>query len=344
MSIINPHTSRAAGIILTAGIYNADHINHTSNAQTLNTDKVETSRAIATGSGLQGGGNLTADRTLSPDYATQAEAEDGTAATKIANPLRVRQGTINQVGQCRLTLSGANLLLAPFDGNRLFINGSIRTLPDAGITLGSGALAVDTTFNIYAFWSGSAIVLEAVTTAAAVQAGTGIVIKTADATRTFVGMARTITGPLWVNTPAQRFVISHFNRRSIACANAFAANRTTTSVTFVELSSTERAEFLNFADEGCNFDVSGAGQHGTANAIQYTTIGFSDATPEEGASRFQAVTVNVPYPVALSAGNSALAAGYNYATVVGRVTSGTGTWLGSVTVGERLALTGTVRD
>jgi hypothetical protein len=41
MSTINGHTTRANGTILTAAIYNFDHVNHVSNAQNLNTDKVE---------------------------------------------------------------------------------------------------------------------------------------------------------------------------------------------------------------------------------------------------------------------------------------------------------------
>lgn len=41
MSIINGHTTRAIGTVLTAAIYNADHSNHVVNAQTLNADKME---------------------------------------------------------------------------------------------------------------------------------------------------------------------------------------------------------------------------------------------------------------------------------------------------------------
>ena len=124
MSTINTHTTRAAGTILTAAIYNADHVNHISNAQNLNADKLEgatppvvdghaalwlgttgaalktagyapaniaiTITAAASG-GLTGGGDLSANRTLSADFADQATAEAGTSATKVMSPLRVRQ-------------------------------------------------------------------------------------------------------------------------------------------------------------------------------------------------------------------------------------------------------------
>jgi hypothetical protein len=48
-------------------------------------------RAILAGTGLTGGGTLAADRTLAADLATQAEAEAGTASTKLMTPLRTAQ-------------------------------------------------------------------------------------------------------------------------------------------------------------------------------------------------------------------------------------------------------------
>lgn len=40
MATVNPHTTRAAGIILTAAIYNADHQNHVTNATSINSEVV----------------------------------------------------------------------------------------------------------------------------------------------------------------------------------------------------------------------------------------------------------------------------------------------------------------
>jgi len=41
MTVINPHTTRAPGTVLTAAIYNFDHTNHISNASALNAAKIE---------------------------------------------------------------------------------------------------------------------------------------------------------------------------------------------------------------------------------------------------------------------------------------------------------------
>ncbi|HEV8077856.1 MAG TPA: hypothetical protein VGP45_05675, partial [Marinobacter sp.] len=52
---------------------------------------VPSSRQVATGTGLAGGGDLSADRTLSADFASQAEAEAGTATDKVMSPLRTAE-------------------------------------------------------------------------------------------------------------------------------------------------------------------------------------------------------------------------------------------------------------
>ncbi len=109
MATITGHTTRSAGTILTAAIYNADHVNHINNATALNNAKLEgaagpvtdghavvfngtsgaslrtlaafpvaATRAVNTSGGLSGGGDLSADRTLSI-------ATNGVTADKLAN-------------------------------------------------------------------------------------------------------------------------------------------------------------------------------------------------------------------------------------------------------------------
>lgn len=109
MTTITGHTTRAAGTVLTAAIYNTDHVNHVTNATNLNSTKLEgaagpvvdghgvifngtsgaalrtlaaapvpDTRQITAGTGLTGGGNLQADRTLSL-------ADDGVTNAKLAN-------------------------------------------------------------------------------------------------------------------------------------------------------------------------------------------------------------------------------------------------------------------
>lgn len=63
----------------------------TSAIQTQLDAKALQSTTIATGTGLTGGGDLSASRTISPDIASQAEAEAGTASNKLMTPQRTAQ-------------------------------------------------------------------------------------------------------------------------------------------------------------------------------------------------------------------------------------------------------------
>ncbi len=97
----------------------------------------------------------------------------------------------------QLTKSGANLQFATYAHNLIPINGRLEIIPDTPPTLGTGGLAASTTYNIYAFMSGATLTMEASATAKAQQAGTGVPIKSGDATRTFLGTATTDAGILW---------------------------------------------------------------------------------------------------------------------------------------------------
>ena len=79
-------------------------------------------------------------------------------------------------------------MLKPEGGNLIWINGALETIPDAGVTLAPTGNAANTLYYIYAYMSGSTMMLEYSTTGYAVQTGTGVRIKTGDATRTFVGL------------------------------------------------------------------------------------------------------------------------------------------------------------
>lgn len=66
------------------------------------------SRVVSAGTGLTGGGDLSADRTLAADFATAAEALAGVVTNKVMSPARVRQaaGAVTR-GSIFLDLAGA---------------------------------------------------------------------------------------------------------------------------------------------------------------------------------------------------------------------------------------------
>ena len=114
--------------------------------------------------------------------------------------------------QCRLT---------PFNGNRIPINGGIEEIPSAGVNLSNSGLSSGTTYYVYAYMNGSAMALEASTTAPADDAtrrNEGVRIKGQDPTRTLVGMV--LLTPVsnvvsFLDSSDRRHVISWFNRRRI---------------------------------------------------------------------------------------------------------------------------------
>jgi hypothetical protein len=227
-------------------------------------------------------------------------------------------------GQCRLTKSGSNLLLSPFQGNLLTTNSVDRIIPDAGVTLGTGGLSASTTYFIYAFDNAGTLTLEASTTAPVVQAGTGIRIKGGpDATRTLVGMARTTAGTAWIDDAENRLVISYFHRRTIHLKKD-GPGGTTTATSLTEINSGFRLTYLTWADEAVHIGYSGAASNNTAN--QFVGVGLApDGTPINPLVFQQDATANNNASITISTLVSQTEAVHDL-RLFGIVQSGTGTY------------------
>lgn len=263
--------------------------------------------------------------------ASQAEMEAGTeSALRAVSPLRVKQAILalaasSQHGQCRLAKSGASLLLSPLNGNKLIINGTVQTIPSAGVTLAAPATS-GTTYFIYAYMNTGTMTLEYSTTGHATDSTTGVEIKSGDATRTLVGMARTVSSA-WVDSATQRLVISYFNRRSISAVYAFAAGQSTSSVSFVELNSAYRIEFLTWGDEALQVSGSASVNHSTASwTTNYWAVWLDGGAPAGAYTQGSVGGVGVYANMSVAYSSSAYAEGYHYATGAGATSSGTATY------------------
>ena len=227
-------------------------------------------------------------------------------------------------GNCRLVLDGSSLKLSPFNGNLLTINGAAYAVPSAGVTLAAPATN-GTTYFIYAYMNSGTMTLEASTTGHATDSTTGVEIKSGDATRTLVGMARTVSSA-WVDSISQRFVLSYFNRQAKRLERSFSADRTTTSTTFVEINSEIRTEFLAWGDEALWFSSCGAfSNSGTSNIFSRLAL---DGTSAWFAQVFSAAGTGFSVPLTMSA-PTLPTEGYHYATILGKVEGATGTWFGT---------------
>lgn len=180
--------------------------------------------------------------------------------------------------ECRMVKSGSNLVLLPFNGNMITVDGEPRTIPDAGVALSPAGRSTGDTGHIYARWDGSNIVLEFSTTAFTLASG--LPLKTGDATRICVGFARAIAGPAWCDETRRMFVLSYFNRRPKFSASSVIAN-TVTGTTPVDMyDASSRAETLAWADEvlevaanGAIYNHSAAGNTSSRISLSGTGVG-----------------------------------------------------------------------
>ena len=231
-------------------------------------------------------------------------------------------------GQCRLTFDSPNLRLNRFNGRLITINGVAEEIPSSGVALAATGLTVGTLYYIYAWMNSGTMTLEASTTAPATHTD-GTQIKTGDATRALVGMARPITGPAWVDSATQRFVRSWHNDPGVFGRNRFTAARSTTSTSAVELNTEIRVEFLVWSGEAVHASANGCHQNNGTNNT-YTQIvydGTTESTPRYGFSVARESSA-APSSIGISYTRRNLSEGYHYATLFGFVSAGTGQWQG----------------
>lgn len=263
------------------------------------------------------------------DTPTAPTAAVATNTTQLATTAFVRAeigAYAGHFGQCRLSKSGANLLLLPHNGNRLTIDGVARTVPSGGVTLAPPATS-GINYFIYAYMVGAVMTLEASGTAHATDATTGVEIKSGDPSRTLVGMARTVSSA-WVDTLQQRFVATWHNRALRSVNNTLKANRTTSSTSAVELSiAGDRAEFLCWAGDVDISHQATAQFTGAGNTlIGWTVLDGSfltgGSTLSFGAGAGEAFYIGGRI-------GATVGEGYHYVGIGGQVGTGTALWVSS---------------
>jgi hypothetical protein len=189
--------------------------------------------------------------------------------------------------------------------------------------------------------SGATMTLEASTTSHSADSN-GIETKSGDSTRSLVGMARTVTGPAWVDSSAQRFVRSWFNDAGFNQASSLGSDTTHALNSWAELSSSLRLEFLTWSNEAVSFNINGFNYAAATEGKSYgTTVGIDGvATLLDGwcvaASFLPSSGVNYT-PISFGA-PQALSEGYHYGTVAVRsFDAATVTWKGAGSGSARLA-------
>lgn len=196
-------------------------------------------------------------------------------------------GAPQPVGQCYMTLaSTTSILLVPQDGNQLFINGSYRTIPSAGVSIAPGAFPLvsgGATYNIYAMWNGTAIVLEAANVARATDTTYGHQIKSGDPTRTLVGKAWYNNGGTFdFGLPTSVLLyISWFNRRRRVASVTYPASGSpnyATTISPVDIATIPgmggQNYFLSWGVDASVTYTNGPVNLGAAGIVYFFNVGF----------------------------------------------------------------------
>ena len=276
--------------------------------------------------------------TLVATVATKADS----AAT--ASALATKQDMTDlSFGHCRLALDGSDLRLSRKGGKLLTINGVHEVIPTSGVTLSSSGLTPGTLYYIYAFMSSGTMMLEPHETGHSTDTASGIEIKTGDATRTLVGMVRPVTGPAFADTASRRYVRSWYNRKPLSLRNKFTAARSTTSLTWAEVNTEIRCEFLVWGDENADLGLHSSIFVSTAGNRQGTALTI-DGVAIDASWTIEAIPNGTgAYPLAIRRVESGLSEGYHYATLAGIVSSGTGNWHSGVTGVSNTTITGLIQ-
>jgi len=243
-----------------------------------------------------------------------------------ANPLQTNTLAFFQHGQCRLDKAGSNIALTPLNGNKLVIDTNVQTIPAAGVTLAPTGLTPNTTYYIYAYMVSTTMTLEASVTGPATNAATGVVIKTGDATRTLVGMARAVTGPAFADTENQRFVISYFNRKSILTRVSATSSFTLASASPVEINAGMRNEFLTWGNSYVEHSITTTAINSAGNTTISVGIGYDGVSLQTGVISGAQTNANTPMAFNTLIRRLNLSEGYHYSTFIAFHTAATTTF------------------
>lgn len=242
-------------------------------------------------------------------------------------------------------VSATQIRLDPQDGNTIWVYTAAagwarRTIPSAGVTAANTSiyingtsgqnLVLSTGYYVYLFDLAGVLTMDFSTTAPAVDATTGLYIKTGDSTRLLIGIVKT-------NASAQfqvngRGVLSWYRRRAIQVTGAaFTGAATTASVSYVELEVAAAVNFLSWGEEAIQAQFMGSASNSTAAQTHITCLVLDGATVALGGTQLgvdSAVhTVTANYRDNVSCGGMATVTAVSHScTVNGKVGANTGTW------------------
>jgi hypothetical protein len=236
--------------------------------------------------------------------------------------------------------------LFPHNGNYVcFPNGDLIAIGASGVSStynnatinGTAAqtLSADTTYYAYVYNNSGTLVIDWSTTGPAWDSATGIRIKTGDATRVLVGLARTNSSSQFDDSATKRNVASWNNRRDRNMLNSYSTTRAfLTATPYTEVDTEIRVEFVTWGDSAVhmaqNCVVTNADDDFELNVIP-AIDGSSSGAPVGAYTGSSGIDANDEHGVG-SAGFATPAVGHHYITVMATYSSGSVTFTAKSTL------------
>jgi hypothetical protein len=256
-------------------------------------------------------------------------------AVPIVNDFRLSLTTGLPVTTADVTAAGT-LYAVPKTGNRISLYNGAKWIPytsaefSLALTLTSGK-----PYDVFCYQNAGVPTLEVLvwtndtTRATALAYQDGVLIKSGDATRRYLGTLYASGANTTEDSETKRYLWNYYHRVTRNTKAAFTAARTTTSGTVVEINTEIRNQFvLGVAEDAVQMYSIGTLQNSGASDT-YSGIGVDGTTVEAGATRINNGATDAEIFSFHSYRVKILAAGFHYVTVLGATGGGTtGTWAG----------------
>jgi hypothetical protein len=244
-------------------------------------------------------------------------------------------------------VNSTTLSFKPFKGDLIKINGQIYNIPSAGIAgLGvtgvflNGAagqnLAATSLYYVYVFDNAGVLTADYSLTghgASTTAGNVGTEVKSADDTRTLIGMVFTGGTPVFSSIVSNRSVLSWFNRRRVAFSGASTSGATSTATSIAEITVTSRVAFLTWGNEAVEAILGGCVQNSAVDGLTFSNIGLDGGmTSQALQSCISQHYVGAAFAGANAAAMLELTEGSHFLSPTGNVAGGgTGTWFVYIT-------------
>lgn len=221
----------------------------------------------------------------------------------------------------------------PYKGNRISLydgtNWNVRTT--AQFSLALGTLTTTLPYDVFCYDNAGTPTLEflvwtnTTTRATALVYQDGILSKSGAVTRRYLGTFFTSAATTTEDSLTQRYLWNYYNRTIRQLQNTFTADRSQTSVTYVEVNSEIRCQFvLGVSEDASQWMFSGSAVDSVVSTVAASALAFDSTTvqesPMQNLFRDQTNTVDANFGFAGAKFN--LAVGFHYATVLCKSDSG----------------------